>query len=286
MSIRKMPGKTSLAQLVGIARAGWDGSSPLPREAPVMLTHHGLDGMCYDLLWKPVPSARRLFVFFSGDALRDKNDPPVFQRWSWANLFPGHCLFISDPSLYLDPRLGLAWYAGTLNADPMQIIADLITQIATQCGIPPHEVYSYGSSGGGFAALRLLTFLPDAAAIAINPQTDINAYKSGSIYQYYKICFCGLNKSQMMEQFPNKISLLAAIDRLRGKRIVIAQNTQDQHHLDDHFKPFCAAISVPADHAPGDPRLRRILFNLSGGHTKAEDIATFQQILALVEVGI
>lgn len=166
------------------------------------------------------------------------------------------------------------------------MIANLITQIAAHCGTPAHEVYSYGSSGGGFAALRLLTLLPDAAAIAINPQTNINAYKSGSIYTYYKICFGGLGKAQMLEQFPHRISLLALIDSLRGRRIVIAQNTLDQHHLDDHFRPFCAAIGVPADHAPFDPRLRRILFNAPGGHKKAEDVSTFRQILALLKAGI
>lgn len=285
MSEKSFPKKISLAQLQQVRKADWDGASEIPSAKAAVLTYQEA-GFRYDLLWQPKEEARRLFVIFSGDALREKNDPPVFQRWSWASLFPGHCLFISDPSLFLNQNLGLAWYAGTATHDPNPVIGKLVTRIAEQFGIASTEVYFYGSSGGGFAALRLLLELPKAAALAINPQTNINAYRLSRVTQYYDVCFDGRPKWEMAKEFPRRISLIESADLLRGKRMLIAQNIRDEHHVRHHLGPFCAALGVTADHAPEDARLHRMLFDVEGGHKRAEDIETFRMILDIATKAI
>ncbi len=283
--IPKIPGKITLEQLSDVDARTWDGQAPLSGDKTEILEYHA-EGLRYDLLWQPFEGAKRIFVMFSGDALRDRNDPPVFQRWSWASLFNGHCLFISDPALHTDDTLSLAWYSGTISADPLVRVAELLTTIAAQFGIDHSEIYSYGSSGGGFAALRLLSLMPEIAGIAINPQTNINAYKSPKVQKYYDTCFEGLKKSEMMAQFPKRISLLKNTDTLTGRRMLIAQNIQDEHHLSDHFTPLCDALGVPVDDNPDDTRLRRKLFDAEGGHKKAEDIETFKAIMKMVEDGL
>lgn len=283
--IPKIPGKTTLEQLSDVPARNWDGVGPLSRNKAEILEYHA-DGLRYDVLWQPYEGATRLFVLFSGDALRDRNDPPVFQRWSWASLFNGHCLFVSDPALHTNDTLSLAWYSGTASVDPLVRIAEFLNKVASQFGIEPSEIYSYGSSGGGFAALRLLTFMPEAAGVAINPQTNINAYKSPKTQKYYDTCFGGLQKAEMMQFFPKRISLLENVERLSGRRILIAQNVQDEHHLKDHFIPLCEAFNVTADSNPEDTRLRRMLFDAEGGHKKAEDIDTFKVIMNMIETGI
>jgi len=58
-------------------------------------------------------SNNKLFVFFSGYVDRTRLSLPVFHRWSWSGQFPGHTLYISDPTLLLSSRLGLGWYIGS-----------------------------------------------------------------------------------------------------------------------------------------------------------------------------
>lgn len=107
MSTAAMPnaGKTSLDELRALPRSEWHEGANLPLEGPELF-HSTRAGLTYDLLWSPKPGAKRLFVLFSGDAMRSKNNPPVFQRWSWAPQFPGHCLYVSDPTLLMAPSEG------------------------------------------------------------------------------------------------------------------------------------------------------------------------------------
>jgi len=285
MAIPEFSGKIGADRLANIRAEALGPSTDYDMAAPV-LYHETVAGQRFDYLWYPNPAHRRLFVFFSGDALRKKNSPPVFQRWTWARHFPGSCVFVSDPSLYLHPDLGLAWYSGTARFDPLPVIADRINALAARIGVSQADIYAYGSSGGGFAALRFAALQDAAVALAINPQTNISLYTSSNVQKFYDICFAGMSPDDILRDFPDRISLFASLDKLRGKRLLIAQNTEDTHHLRTHFRPFCAALGVAADHAPQDPVLHRILFTVEGGHAKAEDSTTLQSIIALVEAGM
>ncbi|MDO6799745.1 hypothetical protein [Shimia thalassica] len=282
MTITRGADKTTLDRLQDLPKIDWAEGQPIPEtESALMSFEDG--GFKFDFLWRPKEGADRLFVLFSGDALRAKNDPPVFQRWSWAKHFPGHCLYISDPTLHLNDEMGLAWYAGTESYDPMVVIADRLKAIAGQIGLSTDRIVSYGSSGGGFAAIRLQSFLSDILAISINPQTCITKYKSRAVPHYFDVCFSGRSRKAMLEEFPSQINLMANADALTGDRIIYAQNTVDTHHLEDHFTPFCEAMGQSANHDPDSSGLHRILFDNEGGHKKAEDPETFTKIMELVE---
>jgi len=285
MTVPEFSGKIGIERLAHIRTEALTQETSYAVEASILYSE-SVSGFQFDYLWYPNTQHRRLFVFFSGDALRKTNNPPVFQRWSWARHFPGSCLFVSDPSLYLNPDLGLAWYSGTTDFNPLPVISERVGHIAQQLGLAQSDIYAYGSSGGGFAALRFAALNDDVGALAINPQTSISAYKSSNVEKYYSTCFSGLSRVEMTNKFPLRTSLLALSEKLRGKRIVLAQNTEDTHHLKSHFTPFCTAMGVPADHAPDDSRLRWLFFTVEGGHKKAEDSETFQKIIALVNAGI
>ena len=173
MEIPKSSGKVSLDSLSHI-RA--EALTPQTRYSidEALLYHETIAGHRIDYLWHPNLEHRRLFVLFSGNAMRSRNDPPVFQRWSWASHFPGSCLYVSDPSLYLHPDLGLAWYSGTEKFDPMPSILQRALDIAAQSGVPRKNIFSYGSSGGGFAALRFAAITEGIGAISVNPQIQIH----------------------------------------------------------------------------------------------------------------
>lgn len=248
------------------------------------------NGFKFDFLWNPARESRFLFILFSGDALRKKLDPPVFQRWKWAHHFPGHCLYVSDPSLYLYEKLGLAWYAGTSNFDPAPVIASVVNRFASQLEIEEHHIWTYGSSGGGFAALRMLEFLPKAGAVAINPQTNILSYSAKSVELFLRVCFEGRSRARALQEFPHRLSLLNNPVTFQGRPIIYLQNTLDTHHYYDHYLPFCQILDVnplPAD-APDLTQIRinnftSIHFYHPGGHKGAETPEAFNRALSTIQ---
>jgi hypothetical protein len=278
--IPQQAGKVSLAHLQDMPEQAYSAGA-LSAEVPGRFWFDD-KGFRFDLLWRPNPGHRRLFVFFSGDAMRSRNDPPVFQRWSWGPHFPGHCLYFSDPSLYLHPRLGLAWYAGTQKYDPLPAIARTIREICLAQDIPLSRVFSYGSSGGGFAALRLLSMLPDIGAIAINAQTNVTRYEKKNTERYLDICFAKRDRVQALKDYPQRLSLFVHVPVLLGRRIIYIQNEMDTHHYDIHYRPFCGAMGSDAEANETEGPFRRLLFAHEGGHTKAETPEVFGKALDIV----
>lgn len=284
----KMPsrgGKISLARLHELPTLQFERGCSIPASQPVTI-HFEQDRQRFDFLWHPNKKCSgRLFVLFSGDARRKKNPPPVFQRWSWAPYFPGHCLFVSDPMLFCHDSMGLCWYAGTENYDPMGRIVDFVRGLQRQLGVPDSKVYSYGSSGGGFAAIRFLLFHEGATAVAINPQTDITAFEYDSVERYLTFCFGGLTRSAARERLPQRFTLLENNKALRGRNLLIAQNLLDPHHLAMHYAPFCSAMGVGTEENVSRQGLKTLLFKRGGGHKKAEGPDVFNRIVQLISKG-
>lgn len=275
-------GKTTIEQLSDII------TSPLPDNGEVSMSEarlyvQKLNDFKFDFLWKPNFDSKRLFVFFSGDAIRSKNNPPVFQRWSWASFLPGHCLYVSDPSLYLDDQLGLAWYAGTEAYDPMLNIVSVVIQIRDYLGISKDEVYSYGSSGGGFAALRMAAMMERSGVIAVNPQTVVTEYSGELTEKYLNVCFGGRDRTSAINEFSNRLSILSHIDILKNRKIIYIQNKLDKHHYEKHYKPFCEAIGEKINNNESSGLFRRIIFSHEGGHTKAETEEVFGLAMNIVK---
>lgn len=280
-NIPAQAGKTSLSTLADVKRQVYKPSAF--NETDEVLFQFEDNGFQFDLFWRPKLGARKVFVFLSGDALRSKNDPPVFQRWSWAEHVPGHCIYISDPSLYLDPSLGLAWYAGTRDYDPLVKIAAAIKDVVMHLGLSLADVVAYGSSGGGFAALRLALFLDDISVITINPQTDITLFETKGVEKYLRLCWQKINRQQAREHHFERMSVVyhAKEGRYRRRKIVYLQNTMDTHHVEKHFKPFCKALNVEPQPLRSET-INIVLFEHEGGHGKAETPEAFAEAMRLV----
>lgn len=270
--------KVSLAQLGNIPRTEWSISSTLASNQP-QLFYFEHQGLCYDFLWSPKNTTDTLFVLFSGNAQRQNNTPPVFHRWSWTNFFPGHCLFVSDPLLNLDTELGLGWYIGTADTDATTIIAGLIDDICSRLKIDLRNVYAYGSSGGGFAALRLLNFLPTVAAISINPQTCVLNYYDRFVKKFLEVGFGGMDAQNVALMHSDRINLLASLQNLKNRRILYVQNKLDNHHLTNHMMPFCEALGVSWETNMESDSFKTLIFEHEAGHKQAETSEIFHKIM-------
>lgn len=236
------------------------------------------EGLIYDylLIESPQPS---LYVFFSGSVKRAKRPLPIFQRCSWAPMFPGTCLYLADPTLHLHKDLGVAWYMGIGDQDPLTVYSKLIIQIAQKKSIPESEIYLYGSSAGGFAALRITRFLPKATAIAINPQTQLPSYHGSHFAQALASCASGIQKHQAGRLLKSRVDVLYDIDHLRHTPVVYAQNIWDRHHFTQHFSPLVKALDLEISTGYSSPSFRTVFFDEPGGHRKAEPKQLVQHLL-------
>ena len=281
IEVPRFAGKTDIVQLADLPKVNYDTDKSLSNRKAVYTFHR--DSFKYEfVLNRSETNSNRIFVLFSGDAMRSKYDPPVFQRWSWADKFPGHCVYVSDPSLYLHSRLGLAWYSGTAQHEPMSVISDLIREIAGKLNVNFSNIVSYGSSGGGFAALRFATFFSEAGVVAVNPQTDITNYSYKTVEQYLKICLKIEDRNEALRKFPGKLSLLKQVDKLANSRIVYVQNRLDEHHHMSHFLPFMQELGLSEENGYSSDKLTSIIFEHEGGHIKAETSEVFTKAMSIV----
>jgi hypothetical protein len=283
MSVSNQSGKVSIDRLGHIKKIIWDGSLSVFEDEPILVSED-FKGFKFDYLWSPsTKDQSRLFVLFSGDAQLSRNKPPVFQRWSWASKFPGHCLFVSDPSCFLDERLGLAWYAGTSNFDPMPHIIEVVHRIAAKLRVDTRRIFAYGSSGGGFAALRMTALNPLVSAVVVNPQINVTQYQFEKTDLYLSLCFEGRSREKALRDFPTRLNLVNYASIFKESRIIYMQNKLDHHHYKVHFSEFCKAMDVEPLENKNSGCFRRLLFSHEGGHRKAETPDIFDSAMCILE---
>lgn len=184
-----------------------------------------------------------LFVMLSAAIDRSKHSLPAFNRWTWADKFPGHVLCVADPTLELHNGMELGWYLGTEKYDATEELCMLISQFAEALGIPHGMIVFWGSSGGGFAALALASRIEGTIAVAINAQTDIFAYEiARSVEAIRERCFGGLSVAQIQKHFLVRVNMAEAWRNNRSSRAIIVQNQMDEHHYKMHFHSFWKAL--------------------------------------------
>lgn len=186
----------------------------------------------------------RLFVIFHGAKDRNRYFAPFFERLSWDQYFPGSVLYISDPALHLHDKLRLGWYAGDKNEYCMNIISEIVDNISSFLGI--RQIYSFGSSGGGFASLSLGAILDSCHPIAVNPQTNIFAYYQGHFNEYINCCFDGISRLELENAYSVRFNMIDRYKNDNHKGYTLLQNRLDEFHYSRHYSP---------------------LLDLGGGHT-------------------
>lgn len=238
------------------------------------------DDFLFEFIYAPKKDAKKLFVMLSGYAERGRIHPPVFQRWSWSEYFPGSCLYISDPSLHCHDDLGIGWYVGNNQINLSKKIAALVADIAQRQGFCLSDVIFYGSSGGAFASLQIQLELADTTVVAINPQTRITAFKSRHVKTFLDRMFDGLSPGDIDNFLAPRISLLTNADLFKKRKIVYAQNLLDEHHYTDHFLPFMNALSLDERDGYSSQFLKTIFFENEGGHGSGESKDIFPKLIS------
>ncbi|MBD5640964.1 MAG: hypothetical protein HDQ91_00905 [Desulfovibrio sp.] len=119
---------------------------------------------------------------------------------------------------------------------------------------------SYGSSGGGYAALKISEFL-SCNAIAINPQIYLDKYK------YWKD-FCLISGFDRIPYDKRRFELNLS----PTCKYLIIQNDSDEHHCIHHLFPFIKNKGIfPKYGLTGNENIWIWLYHAFGGHDVQED---------------
>lgn len=191
-------------------------------------------------------------VFFHPAITKAVRRFPVFSGTTFSEHLQANRLFISDPSLYVDRRLRLGWYAGNAHQPRLQ---DELATIISRFVRSGDRLIFFGASGGGFASLYYATKFPGSIAVPVNPQTRIGAYVPTVVNRYLGYAWDGL----AIDQLPVCTDVRDLYRNPVANSVVYVQNTGDRDHMDNHYAPFMDAL-------PEGHRVSPLLVDVGEGH--------------------
>lgn len=194
-------------------------------------------------------------VFFNAAITNPKLSYPFFSGAGISEDLPTNRIHIHDPSLYMDARLKLAWYAGSRRQSDLQ---SAISQVLRALVSDDHRIVTSGSSGGGFAAMYYATKFRHATAVPVNPQTNVARYNPQIVARYAELAW-GVTGSDPTARIPAELDLGEVYSQRVPNRTWYVQNTGDIGHLAGHMRPFLDVVHEDND-------VETILVDAGSGH--------------------
>lgn len=196
-----------------------------------------------DVLLRLKPGAPVVFSFHGNTPRNPDLKLPVFTGLNVTRDLDASFAALSDPTLYLDPELKLAWYAGSSGWDLQSILKRVLRKIATIA--KADDLIFLGGSGGGFASLYYAANFPGSLALVWNPQTDIGAYNPPHVTEYGRMAFGLADHASTVSALPTLTESVLA--RTFGgslhNQIIYLQNNTDGHVI-THMHPFLASLGT------------------------------------------
>lgn len=221
-------------------------------------------GSIMDILFAPARKSARLAVFFNSQQKSGTVRPFTWQSVSKA--FSAHRLFISDPTIYFDEELNLAWYAGNLGLNVQRHISELIAYFVDRTDAD--EIVFFGSSGGGFPALLYSQTFVNSLAFVLAPTATIRHHGNQSLVNNWLKHGYGLGPGEF-DALPSDLvlDLPERINTGLSSPAVVLQNATDYGFMETQTAPLIRALGRPFEGASinvGDFHLA--LENYGEGH--------------------
>lgn len=185
-------------------------------------------------------ASKSMLVFFNA-ALSSRTPDvklPVFSGSRAPQATDACVLMVSDPGLYLDGDIRLAWYAGAVGMPLQEDMTKVLRHIQNVLSI--ERVVLYGASGGGFAALYHAPFLRNAIAVPCNPQLNLLIYSPDILGLFLKAAYGYTRAPGTFEsaEIPDKPVVRIKAEHTHGTRVLYLQNALDARHFNRDFMPF------------------------------------------------
>lgn len=201
-----------------------------------------IGGLPIDILVSPGSSKATIF-FFHG-AIEPHFTLPVLSGLGISGGLVANRVFISDPSLILNNKLLLSWYAGNerqpnLQRDLVTIIEKIVTSLGSE------RTIFFGGSGGGFAALYFASLFENSTAAVFNPQTNLARYSKRAVQAYVETAFQrSFEEDDPFASIADGIvtDLCKQYSTRRYCEIFYMQNRHDVSHVDNHLVPFLRSM--------------------------------------------
>jgi hypothetical protein len=193
-----------------------------------------------DVLYSPTGGETTVVAFhaaLSGTGLK----LPMFAGGKVTQDWNTNRIFISDPGLYADDEVRIAWFAGTDELPLQSVLPRILEKLIDAAG--GARTLFWGPSAGGFAALYYSRFFPGSLAVPINPQTILARFGYENQRRYTRAAFGAETPEQHDEVFSARICSDLR-DHYAGdvpNYILYIQNSNDTH-LDWHMTPFLDSL--------------------------------------------
>lgn len=224
-------------------------------------------------------SSDKLVVKFHGALNRVRSTLPMFQGLNSALSTSDSFMIFQDPCLDLNRSMSLSWFLGDSENNIHEACARYILETKNRVGA--RDIILTGNSGGGFTALQVAAFLPDAKVLVFNPQTDVRAYHAFAADAALKTCF-GQTSETLDPSLAARTSAISAYRHLAVvPQVLYVQNTGDIHHVKHHRDPF--ELMLREDHPDQLHRVRFADEDWGPGHVSptAERLHHFHALLGM-----
>ncbi|AMJ61180.1 hypothetical protein AXW83_13525 [Bosea sp. PAMC 26642] len=226
----------------------------------------------FDVLLDDRKSSATVVVFHAAIANRADVKLPFFAGQKLAGA-DANVILVSDPALYTNAKVPLAWFAGRKGCPVQPILLLILKTIIERLGTK--KLIFTGPSGGGFASLYYSYFFPDSLCVPSNPQTIIGNFNPAAVAAYCRACF-GASGADAVERVLQTEIDSSLPDLYAGgvpNYVIYCQNSTDDH-VELQEKPFRAALP------PGDaPRAVFVHGNWGNGHV-APPATQWSQLLS------
>lgn len=153
----------------------------------IRVGYHNGSAVFLDLFVRLRPSRPLAVHFYGAQRIPRKTTEPTFSGLRMSSELNASFVIFHDPTLSLTTEIGLGWYEGFEGFAAAPLIQSVIGHLAQSYGAP--RTVLWGGSAGGYAALRNVGRLPNAAALVWNPQTSIPRYQKSPVQKYAKVAF-------------------------------------------------------------------------------------------------
>ena len=222
----------------------------------------------------------KLYVFLSGGRTTDKNGIfidklPRFKRWSFYSHLDGDVLVVEDPMYFKFEKLRIGWFYGEKEVSYIELLCNLVKEVARKRNIEDKNIIFYSSSAGGYAAIHASSTINGSKCISINPQiilkNDVYIGKFESITGN-NISKDGFLRNDTYTKINNSSS-----------KIVIIQNIFDKECIKCHLIPFSKQLGINITY--GYNEINNVIiytYAANGGHIAYENTRMLPFILKLI----
>lgn len=238
----------------------------------------------FEFLLRRKLNSDKAIIFGSGAYDYKTMELPVFQRYSWRDLFDENLIFYNDPTLYVG-EVGIAWGYGSEEEHYLQTIGELIEIIMNKIEIKNNNIAIYGSSAGGFMALILACIIKGSKAVVNNPQTIVNNYYESALDNLFNYIYPNNTTQYALNIFPERVDAIKFYKKQNYiPEIIYYQNIACINDVNKQLIPFINKLRTLDEKAYVEKITLKLYANKEQNHSPLPMVETVNIIKKSINV--